>query len=141
VSLAKLCHNSENKICFASCRDPNRIRIPNRICYNRLQFSTFFWNYFIRSYNGRLKENVAPLPPKLFLPMIVPPCDSIIFLHKYRPKPVPAHYYIILYGTGDELELYIQCHQDLYLPQTPGPHGGTNHSLPFCFAYYLADLK
>ena len=38
---------------------------------------------------GRLKPNVAPLPLVLFAAHISPPCDSIIFLDRYNPKPIP----------------------------------------------------
>src|SRR5436190_10510617 len=45
--------------------------------------------FFKLLFNGKLKPNVAPLPLVLFAAHISPPCDSIIFLDRYNPKPIP----------------------------------------------------
>lgn len=38
---------------------------------------------------GNVKEKVAPRAWLLFLPVIDPPCASIIFFDMNRPKPMP----------------------------------------------------
>jgi hypothetical protein len=53
-------------------------------------FCRLFGHPYILSHSsGKMKVNVAPLSSLLFSPFIIPPCDSMMYLDIYNPRPVP----------------------------------------------------
>jgi hypothetical protein len=66
--------------------------------------------------SGKMKVKVAPFPSLLFSPFIMPPCDSMMYLDIYNPRPVPL--LDLVMNLGNSLVEHPNLPQPVFLTLT-----------------------